>query len=57
LNGLLEGLEISIARASELERTARLDAEYFRKDFMRTAEILAVRQNRHVADLAEQLTG
>jgi hypothetical protein len=30
-----------------------LDAEYFRKDFMRTAEILAVRQNRHVADLAK----
>lgn len=49
----MKGLEISIARASELERTARLDAEYFRKDFIRTAKILAVRQNRHVADLAK----
>ena len=52
MTGLLEGLEATITKASELERTLRLDAEYFRKEFLRTTEVLSLRHNRKVADLA-----
>lgn len=36
----MKGLEATLVRASELERTLRLDAEYFRKRFLRSAALI-----------------
>jgi len=52
LNGLLKGLESTIARSTQLERTARIDAEYFQKRFLRSAALVEKWDRQHVADLA-----
>lgn len=57
MNGLLEGLEATIALSSELERTLRIDAEYFQKRFMQTAEILQNKPTDNVAALAKVSDG
>lgn len=52
----MKGLEATIARSTELERTVRIDAEYFQKRFLRSAALIE-RWNRsdvaaltHVSD-------
>lgn len=57
LNGLLEGLEASIAKASELERTSRIDAEYFKKRYLRSAELIANWERESVQTLAHVSDG
>lgn len=57
LNGLLKGLEAHIARFSELERTARIDAEYFQEKFLHSAEIIARLDRDSVARLAHVSDG
>ena len=54
---LTEGLEATTVRLSELERTLRLDAEFFRKAPVRSAH--AVRAHRHnsVAEVADVSDG
>ncbi len=50
---LLKGLEISESKFSALERTKRIDAEYFRPDFVKSAATLATLKNTYaVNDLA-----
>lgn len=57
MNGLLEGLEATITRSSELERTLRIDAEFFQKRFIRTAETLLRVPTDDVAALAKVSDG
>lgn len=45
------GLEAAIAPFSELERTWRIDAEYFKKDFLATQEALDGIEKHNVASL------
>ncbi len=45
------GLEAAIAPFSELERTWRIDAEYFKKDFLATQDALEAIERRNVASL------
>jgi type I restriction enzyme S subunit len=53
----LKGLEASIARASQLERTSRIDAEFFQRRFLRSAGLIANWQRQSVARLAHVSDG
>ena len=53
----MEGLEASVARASQLERTSRIDAEYFQKRFLLSAELIAKWQRKSVQALAHVSDG
>lgn len=53
----MEGLEASVARATQLERTSRIDAEYFQKRFLRSAELIAKWQRESVQALAHVSDG
>ena len=46
----MEGLEVSESRLSELERTVRFDAEYFRPDFMRAAATVTAHKARQAVN-------
>jgi type I restriction enzyme S subunit len=48
----LKGLEATVARSNHLERTARNDAEYFQKRFLRSAALIKNWDRRSVAELA-----
>ncbi len=48
----MKGLEATVARSTELERTARIDAEYFQKRFLRSAALIERWDRDHVAGLA-----
>lgn len=54
---LLEGLEIAEVRLSELEFTARLDAEYYRPDHLRAEAIIAKRGSTPLAKVCDFLIG
>ena len=51
------GLEASVARSSQLERTSRIDAEYFQKRFLRSADLIAKWQRESVHTLAHVSDG
>ena len=51
------GLEAAVAPFSELERTWRIDAEYFKKEFLATKEELEPLEKRHVAALTHVSDG
>lgn len=53
----MEGLEATIARSSELERTARIDAEYFQKRFLHSAALIERWDRDHVAALTHVSDG
>lgn len=53
----MEGLEATVARSSELERTARIDAEYFQKRFLRSAALIERWDRDHVAALTHVSDG
>ena len=53
----MKGLEASIADASQLERTCRIDAEYFQKRFLRSAKLIAKWQRESVQTLAHVSDG
>jgi len=53
----LEGLEATVARSGQLERTARIDAEYFQKRFLRSAALIEKWDREHVAKLANVSDG
>jgi type I restriction enzyme M protein len=53
----LEGLEATVARSTQLERTARIDAEYFQKRFLRSASLIEKWDREHVANLARVSDG
>lgn len=53
----MEGLEATIIPSSALERTVRLDAEYFQKRFLRSAEIVDRWEKDHVASLTKVSDG
>lgn len=57
MNGLLKGLEATIARTTQLERTARIDSEYFEKRFLRSAALIERWDRDHVAALAHVSDG
>lgn len=48
---MLEGLEATEIRLSQLERTKRIDAEYFKKHFLHLSEVLASRKTRELTQL------
>jgi len=48
---LLEGLEATEIRLSQLERTKRIDAEYFKKRFLHLSELLASKQTQQLTNL------
>lgn len=53
----MKGLEATVARSSELERTARIDAEYFQKRFLRSAALIEQWDRDHVAALTHVSDG
>lgn len=53
----MKGLEATVARSSELERTARIDAEYFQKRFLRSAALIERWDRDHVAALTHVSDG
>lgn len=53
----MKGLESTIARSSELERTVRIDAEYFQKRFLRSAALIEKWDRDHVAALSHVSDG
>lgn len=53
----MEGLEATVARSAQLERTARIDAEYFRKSFLRSAALIEKWNRDSVSDLAHVSDG
>lgn len=53
----MKGLEATVARSSELERTARIDAEYFQKRFLRSAGLIERWDRDHVAALTHVSDG
>lgn len=53
----MEGLEATVARAKQLERTARIDAEFFEKRFLRSAALIEQWQRESVSDLAHVSDG
>jgi len=57
LRGLLKGLDATVARSSELERTARIDSEYFQKRFLRSAALIDRWDRDHVAALTHVSDG
>lgn len=57
MTALLEGLEATVARSSSLERTKRIDAEYFRCDFLASEALLKSKPHDHVAALAKVSDG
>lgn len=57
MNGLLEGLEATVAKSTQLERTARIDAEYFQKRFLRSTALVEKWDRNHVAALAHVSDG
>lgn len=48
---LLEGLEATEIRLSQLERTKRIDAEYFRKRFLNLSKILSSKRTQRLNEL------
>lgn len=54
---LLEGLEIAERRLSELERTWRMDAEFFQQQYLAIEAKLAARSCRTVAEVASVSDG
>lgn len=53
----MKGLEATVARSSELERTARIDAEYFQKRFLRSAALIERWDRDHVVALTHVSDG
>lgn len=53
----MKGLEATIARSAHLERTARIDAEYFQKRFLRSSALIERWDRDHVATLAHVSDG
>lgn len=53
----MKGLEATTARSSQLERTARIDAEYFQKRFLRSAALIEKWDREHVAVLTHVSDG
>lgn len=53
----MKGLEATVARSSDLERTARIDAEYFQKRFLRSAALIDRWDRDHVAALTHVSDG
>lgn len=49
---LLKGLDVAVVPLSGLERTTRIDAEFFQKEHLRNTEMLAARKCDSVASLA-----
>lgn len=54
---MLEGLEISEVLLSDLEYSGRLDAEYYRPEFLRNEELLRARNSNLLSSLANFLIG
>jgi type I restriction enzyme, S subunit len=48
----LEGLEASVVKFGQLERTARIDSEYFERRFRASSALVQRSRPRHVASLA-----
>lgn len=48
----MEGLEASIASTKDLERTFRLDAEFFQKRFLKSADLIDGWERDHVQNLS-----
>lgn len=53
----MKGLEATVVRSTQLERTARIDAEYFQKRFLRSAALIERWDRDHVAALAHVSDG
>lgn len=53
----MKGLEATVARSTELERTARIDAEYFQKRFLRSAALIERWSRDNVASLTHVSDG
>lgn len=53
----MEGLEATVAWSGDLERTARIDAEYFQKRFLRSAELIEKWERDDVATLTRVSDG
>lgn len=53
----MEGLEATVARSSQLERTVRIDAEYFQKHFLRSAALIERWDREDVASIASVSDG
>jgi type I restriction enzyme, S subunit len=53
----LKGLEATVARSTQLERTVRIDAEYFQRRFLRSAALIERWDRDHVAGLADVSDG
>ena len=53
----MEGLEASIAKASQLERTSRIDAEFFQRRFLRSAALVEKWRRESVAHLTHVSDG
>ncbi|MEX5597360.1 hypothetical protein [Pseudophaeobacter sp. C1-32P7] len=53
----MEGLEATVASSGDLERTARIDAEYFQKRFLRSAELIEKWDRDDVATLTRVSDG
>jgi len=54
---LLEGLEVTEKRLSELERTWRIDAEFFQRQYLRLAQLLEKQHLESVAKVASVSDG
>lgn len=53
----MEGLEATVTQSSKLERTVRIDAEYFQKNFVRSAALIERWDRQHVASIARVSDG
>ncbi len=53
----MEGLEISEVSLSKLERTKRIDAEFFRKEFIRNQEAILKSSSVAISDLVDVSDG
>lgn len=53
----MKGLEATTAQSNQLERTKRIDAEYFQKRFLRSAALIERWDRDHVARLANVSDG
>jgi hypothetical protein len=53
----LEGLEISEVLLSNLEYSGRLDAEYYRPEFLKNEHLLRARNSKQLSSLSDFLIG
>lgn len=54
---LMDGLEATVIKFSELERTHRVDSEFFKKEYIEAAEILKTKNLTRITDLVKVFDG